>query len=226
MFKKKRISGGMCITQETIDKILEVKEKLNYYYIDKICTNNDVKQTIDTYNEIIWKGKKHTICYITAAALVWLLSGEDKITPFSGKWEDANITTEYEKYEYCAIAFVIDKVDDIESTLQHAFISLNNGKIILDSDWNTCKGLTQTTTDNNSLMNKLKNKTKYVMKYITFDISSENDIDKRLALVKQYNLHEPRIKENTINVPDDESMMQRFMENYHLLTKKQNIFPC
>ena len=218
LLSKKRMIGGSGINQEIIDKVLEAREKLNYYYIDKICTNRDVKETIDTYNEIMWKGKKHTVCYITTAALVWLLSGEDKVAPFSGNWEDANITTNYKDYQHCVVAFVIDKVDDIESTLQHSFVSLNNGKIILDSNWSTCQGLTQTTANDNSIINKLKNKAKYIMKYITFNISSEKEIEMRINLVKQYKIKEPHSNENTIDM-SEEAIMKRFMDNFNLLSK-------
>jgi len=214
----KIMRGGTIVSQELIDKVLEVGKKLNYYYIDKICTNSDVKETIDTYDEIIWKGKKHTVCYITTAALVWLLSGEDNAAPFSGKWDNAETITEYQKYQHCAIAYVIDNVDDIESTLQHAFVSLNYGEIILDSDWRSSQGLTQTAKDTNSSINNFKNK-KYVMKCIPFKISSEKEIEERIEQVKKYNASPSKIKENTIDM-SEEAIMQRFMQHFNLSDKR------
>lgn len=210
--------GGSYINQEIINKVLEVSKKLNYYYIDKICTNSDVKDTINVYNDIIWKGKKHTICYITTAALVWLLSEEDKVAPFSGNWEDADTTINYADYQHCAVAFVIDNVDDIESTLQHTFVSLNNGKIILDSDWKSIQCLTQTTENDNSIINQLIIKKKYVMKYITFNVSSEKEIMMRINLVKQYKINESYTKGNIIDMSED-TMMKIFEDNLHLLSK-------
>lgn len=180
--KKIIMSGGHGIINEQIIKeVLSIKKKLNYYYIDTFC-DKDVKEIIDLYNKTIWKGNIQNICFITTAALVWLLSGEDKVTPFLGKWDTvASVTTDYKQYEHCAVALVTDE-EEAESTLEHAFISLNYGNIILDSNWSTNQCIVQTTsTDNN-----LKQNNDYVMKYITLDISIEDEIYKRIELVKKY----------------------------------------
>lgn len=218
LLSKQKMKGGTIISQTVIEQVLQVKDKLNEYYIDIICSREDQKKLIDTYNEIIWKGKKYSICYITAGALVWLLSGEDKVAPFSNKWVDAITVQDYEQYQNCAIAFVDDKVDDIESTLQHAFVSINNGAIILDSNWKTCEGLKQTEQNKNKLVNKLKKNKKYVMKCIPFDISPS--FDERLNLIKNYNVKEANMDVDLQKDLSEEELHNLFKKNLHLLLPK------
>ena len=167
--------------EKIINDIINIKN-LNQYYINNVC-DIESRKIINTYN-IVNKGRIDTVCYITTAALVWVLSGKDLATPFLGKWEISN--KNYKNYKHCAIAFSIltdNHEDDFEDGLEHTIVSLNYGEIILDSHWGDNRTLTIIKNDGECLQNFVNPKgINGSYRYTEFDIS--DDIEERLKLLK------------------------------------------
>ena len=85
------------------------------HYIEHVCTP-EVRGVIKAH-EIFYKKRPDTVCYLTAAALAWLISGKDLAAPFSGVWDAAAAT----KGIHRVVAFATD-ADCFEDTLEHVLI--------------------------------------------------------------------------------------------------------
>ncbi len=57
---------------------------LTSYYIKYICST-ETQQLVRAHGH--WVGREHTVCYLTAAALAWLFTGQDIAAPFSDVWD-------------------------------------------------------------------------------------------------------------------------------------------
>jgi hypothetical protein len=124
-------SRDMC---ERLNDIIGLGAALNAYYVARVCSE-DVREVIRAH-AVITGGRTDTPCYITAAAVCWVLSGEDLAAPFSGKWEDAITYSEKQRHdEHAVISFGGEDEDDFESTIDHVLVSLNYGSIVLESNW-------------------------------------------------------------------------------------------
>lgn len=108
------------------------------FYVKNICTS-DVRDMIAAHS-VFHRGRVDTVCYIAAAAIAWLLSGQDVAAPFSSKWEDPVLENcKIEECMHCAVAWSDsdcndEEEDNFESGLQHVAISLHYGNISLDSN--------------------------------------------------------------------------------------------
>jgi hypothetical protein len=61
---------------------VEHSAALTAYYIETVC-RPEVRDMIHT----LYKSRRDTVCFLTAAALVWMFTGRDLIPPFSGVWD-------------------------------------------------------------------------------------------------------------------------------------------
>ena len=121
---------------------------LNRYYLDNICSK-EAREMVHAH-AVIHKGKVETLCYLTAAAVAWLLSGEDVAPPFSGVWEDADtemprhLGEHQEQEEGCCVVSFGDpcEEEDFESTISHVIVSLHGGCTVVDSDFEAGRILT------------------------------------------------------------------------------------
>lgn len=154
-------------------------EHLNKYYIEHICSNM-VRKMIKA--NIINNNSPETVCYITSASLVWLFSGKDIATPYSGKWEiaDKNYKNNNSAVAFSRVRDDDEEREDFEDMLEHTIISLNN--IIIDSNWSEKRGLTYKINYNNENLEKHINPNQVTggYRYIPFDISI--DYNDRLKL--------------------------------------------
>lgn len=96
------------------------------YYIEHVC-QPDVKEVIHAH-EVIQRDRKETVCYITAAALAWLISGQDIASPFSGVWDTDERAS---AGVHSVVAFRSDPDSEyFEDSLEHVLIILADACVV------------------------------------------------------------------------------------------------
>jgi hypothetical protein len=66
-----------------LNMAIQHSASLTLYYIEHICTK-ETQTLIQAHRH--YRGREHTVCYLTAAAMAWLLTGRDIAAPFSDVW--------------------------------------------------------------------------------------------------------------------------------------------
>jgi len=96
------------------------------HYIRHVCAS-EVRELIDAHP--FYANRLHTVCFLTAAALVWLLTGEDLAAPFSGVWENPSGSN---KGRNRVVAFGRGG-SVFEDTLEHVLIVFDDDRCVVDS---------------------------------------------------------------------------------------------
>lgn len=69
---------------QVLDIAVKHSKILTSYYIKYICST-EIQHLIHMHRHYL--GREHTVCYLTAAALAWLFTGQDIAAPFSDVWD-------------------------------------------------------------------------------------------------------------------------------------------
>ncbi len=102
---------------------------INQLYLDQ-AASTAVREMVAAH-AVLHAGRLESVCYLTTAAVSWLLTGADRVPPFSGVWVQSGTGPEDADR---AIAFGYEDSDG-EFEEDHTLVALARGgrTIIIDS---------------------------------------------------------------------------------------------
>lgn len=115
------------------DRLLQLAiqnaKAVNTYYVNSVCSR-DAKAVIEAHTHLMHRIED--VCFITAAAFAWLISGRDVVPPFSGTWGGEKGVGSGRHRVVAYRRGPVQENDEFEDALEHVVLVYDE-RVVIDS---------------------------------------------------------------------------------------------